>query len=89
MQLGEERYVFAHPASETELAVRVLLDRVLVEAFVGQGRGVASVPSPKTMHVPSGKAPLWIAARRTSSEQVASPVRVKGQVWEMGCGWVM
>ena len=89
MQLGEERYVFAHPASETELAVRVLLDRVLVEAFVGQGRGVASVPSPKTMHAPSGKAPLWIAARRTSSEHVASPVRVKGQVWEMGCGWVM
>ena len=66
---------------ETSLHVRVLVDRSIVEAFVGGGRGVLSVP---LTHPPAAENPLWLTATSDSGQ---GTVRVKGDVWEMGCGW--
>ncbi len=79
MQLGADvRYSFAAPAS-APLSVRVLVDTILVESFVGGGRGVASVPL-KQAPPRASKASLWVAG---------TGARVKGSVWAMGCGWAL
>ena len=69
------------------LSVRLLLDKVVCEVFVGGGLGVASLPVRNVdRSFMSTNSSLWIS---TASTGVGAPntTRVTATVWEMGCGW--
>eukprot|EP00937_MAST-01D_sp_MAST-1D-sp2_P001545 g1545.t1 len=68
---------FAMLPGEAELTLRVLTDRVVVEAFVQGGRAVFT-----RSFVPSSAAhsAVYVAANTTANVAV--------DVWSMGCGWV-
>ena len=73
-------FAFVLPATEKDMAVRVLADRSVVETFVAGGRGVvtSAVLSPGTHRNRTGVA---IFANQTA-------VKLKSATaWEMGCGW--
>ena len=70
---------FLLPASEP-LAIRALADRVLVEVFVGGGRGVVSRPcSP-------GERPHAGGRVRHQLGRCALTL-ASSAAWAMGCGW--
>ena len=71
---------FLLPAAEP-LAFRALADRVLVEVFVGGGRGVVS-----SAVLAPGSDPTLAAAFVTNTG--AAPLTlVSSAAWAMGCGW--
>lgn len=71
---------FLLPASEP-LAIRALADRVLVEVFVGGGRGVVSSPV-----LAPGSDPTLAAAFVTNLGD-APLTLASSAAWAMGCGW--
>ena len=84
---------------ETEVDLRVLVDRSIVEAFAANGRAALTVrdfPAPQETNIylwaggdfseeerPSGSS----MGNRSSSSSAAAVVLKRGVVWEMGCGW--
>ena len=74
-------FSFELPATETTLAVRILADRTLVEAFVGGGRGVVTTPVLAPGKDPT-KAGCFLSAGVGGSVTVNSY-----EAYEMGCGW--
>ena len=73
-------FSFELPATETTLALRILADRTLVEAFVGDGRGVVTTPV-----LAPGKDPTKAGCFLSAG---AGSVTVNSlAAYEMGCGW--
>ena len=72
---------FELPATETTLALRILADRTLVEAFVGDGRGVVTTPVLAPGKDPT-KAGCFLSAGAGGTVTVNSY-----EAYEMGCGW--
>ena len=73
---------FQHPDAAA-IELRVLVDRMMVEAFVGGGRGVVTTP----VLLP-GKDPLAGGAFLFSPGYAESAVDIaSATAWEMGCGW--
>lgn len=67
-------------ASETSIAVRVLVDRSVAEFFVGGGRAVQTLRAyPK-----AGEDRVIIAPLASSSDVVLKSIHA----YDMGCGWV-
>lgn len=64
------------------LTVRLLVDKILVEAFVSEGRGVASVPTKQG--VAASRAAVWVAG---AVSPVSTGTALRATAWEMGCGW--
>jgi hypothetical protein len=74
-------------AGETTLALRVLVDRVIVEAFVQHGR-VALTKS----YIPRRWQDSAVHLLATSGDGIfgggEEPTATKADIWSMGCGWV-
>ena len=66
--------------AQRPLHVRVLVDRSIVEAFIGGGRVVATARD-----YPAAEE---VAARVSTLAQSASLVVTQAAAWSMGCGWV-
>jgi sucrose-6-phosphate hydrolase SacC (GH32 family) len=64
---------------ESEVSMRVLVDRVIVEAFVQQGRAVVT-----KSFIPPDSANSVVHLLSINGSTTAS----KATVWSMGCGWV-
>lgn len=76
---------FLLPAGSASLSLRVLADRTMVEIFVGDGRGVVSVPVLAPGAQPARAGALLYSADESAG---AAPITVLGAtVWAMGCGW--
>ena len=78
---------FAVLATEPTLALRVLVDRVLVEAFVQRGR-VAFTKSFIPRRWQDSAVPLLAAASGGGGGGEALLTVSRVSVWSMGCGWV-
>ena len=66
-------------AAETELPVRVLVDRSIAEFFIGDGRAAFTA-----RHYPRrSEGGVRVAALS------AAPLTLSASVYEMGCGWVL
>ena len=76
-----ERYSFRASSDR----VRVLVDTMVIEAFVGAGRGVASIP---LAHAPplKSQSKIWIAGRssiRSSDEHSSSSTECSRVTWRV------
>jgi sucrose-6-phosphate hydrolase SacC (GH32 family) len=71
---------FAFPAFASELDVRILYDRTIMEVFVAGGRSVV------TYGIPDAQVP--VATNVSIAAAASTPVTLtSANAWEMGCGW--